>query len=216
MSAVLWDLDDTVLDTLPARMRSLDHAYTLCVGGKTDPEALWRSHRGATLEAMGERLLGKDGARFVTAYREHYYSQPKQVLPFEGVEAVLAHFHEHAIPMAIVTNKVSWGATEELQGTGLLQYFAAVVGVDDTEAGKPSAEPLLMALDRLVVDPGETVIMVGDSPADVLAGRNAGVRTVAATWGTIDRELLLDAAPDHVAEVPADVLTHYAVTTVQR
>ena len=59
MSALLWDLDDTLLITLPGRMKALAHAHEVCLGSRTDPEALWRSHRGGSLEAMGKRLLGE-------------------------------------------------------------------------------------------------------------------------------------------------------------
>ena len=47
MTAVLWDMDDTLLNTLPGRMKALAYAHEACLGWKTDPEALWRSHRAA-------------------------------------------------------------------------------------------------------------------------------------------------------------------------
>jgi phosphoglycolate phosphatase-like HAD superfamily hydrolase len=54
------------------------------------------------------------------------------------VPEVLATLHHEGIPMAVVTSKISWGAVEELQNSGLLQYFAAVIGADDTEQNKPT------------------------------------------------------------------------------
>ncbi len=205
MRAVLWDLDDTVLDTLQPRMSALKHAYEQCVGGWVDPEALWRSHRGGTLEDLGKRLLGDDFRRFTTTYRDRYYADSYRVQAFPGVEEVLGVFRDHGLELAIVTSKVSWGATEELERAGLLPYFVTVVGFDDTDTHKPDPEPLFEAMDRLVIDDPTEVMFVGDSPADIFAAHNAGVLSVAATWGTLDEETLLDAGPKHVARRPADV-----------
>jgi phosphoglycolate phosphatase-like HAD superfamily hydrolase len=60
------------------------------------------------------------------------------------------------------------------------------------------------------------VIFVGDSPADIWAARNAGVTSVAALWGTIDSELLLDAMPDHTAATPGELLALAAEVGVPR
>jgi pyrophosphatase PpaX len=106
----------------------------------------------------------------------------------------------------VVTSKVSWGATDELDEAGLLPYFAAVVGFDDTDQHKPDPQPVYAALERLFVDAPEEALFVGDSPADIFASRNAGCVGVGALWGTLDRELLLDASPDHTAGAPGEVL----------
>ena len=207
MNAILWDLDDTLLDTLSVRMVALAHAHEVCLGSKTDAGELWRSHRGGSLEAMGRRLLGEqDYMRFVNAYRDFYYSMERNIQPYPGVVHVLEAFLEHEIPMAIVTSKISHGAIEELTTAGLLRYFQAVVGADDTDIHKPDPAPVYEALDRLLIEPDKRVVFVGDSPADIWAARNAGVTSVAALWGTIDSELLLDAVPDHVAKTPGEVL----------
>jgi len=206
MKAILWDLDDTLLETLPGRMKALEHAYRACVGGSVDPLALWRSHRGGSLEALGERLMGADGPRFVKTYRDYYYALPRAARAFEGVTDVLDSFVHASLPMAVVTAKISWGAVDELSAAGLLGYFAAVVGADDTDLHKPHPDPIYEAMSRLVVDEPRDVMFVGDSPADVGAARNAGCMAVAATWGTLDEELLLDAGPEFVARRPADVL----------
>ena len=206
MKAILWDLDDTVLNTLPGRMEALKHAYATCVGGWCDPEELWRSHRGGTLEDLGRRLLGDGFRRFTTAYRERYYGCTRQITAYQGVPDILQWCVDRDVPMAIVTSKVAWGATEELAQAGMLKYFRCVIGFDDTDLHKPDPEPIYEALDRLCVDVSDEgdVLFVGDSPADIFAARNAGCRSIAAGWGTLDPELLHDAYPDHFAATPAE------------
>ncbi len=207
MKAILWDLDDTLLNTLPARMKALEHAYEKCLGQRTDPMALWRSTRGGTLEDLGKRLLGADFLKFTACYREHYYGSFREIRAFEGVEDVLHDAHAAGWPMAVVTSKVSWGAIEELGQVDLLKYFAAVIGFDDTEQHKPDPEPIFEALERLLVDEPADAMFIGDSPADIFAARNAGCASVAALWGTLDAEVLRDACPDFIADHPHHVLT---------
>lgn len=207
MTAVLWDLDDTLLNTLPERMKALSHAYETCLGEKTDPVALWRSHRGGTIEDMGRRLLGEGGyVRFVEMYRDYYFGLERRAQPFAGVVAVLDAFQHAEVPMAVVTSKIAWGATEELTSAGMLHYFHSIVGFDDTDLHKPDPAPVYEALDRMLLDASKRVVFVGDSPADIWAAKNAGVTSVAALWGTLDAELLLDALPDHTANSPGEVL----------
>jgi AHBA synthesis associated protein len=66
------------------------------------------------------------------------------------------------------------------------------------------------ALDRLLIDVSPSVILVGDTPADIWAAKNAGIRSVAALWGTLDAELLLDAMPDYTAKTPGEVVAAFA------
>ncbi len=216
MSAILWDLDDTLLDTAAARMASLAHAHRVVLGRDADPVALWRSNRGATLEELARRLVGDDYLRFARIYRDHYYATARDIRPFEGIEAVLRSLHAAGITMAVVTSKVSHGAIDELAAAGLLPYIRAVVGFDDVDRHKPDPEPVYAALDRLLVDHPERVIFIGDSPADVWAARNAGVRSVAALWGTLDRDALLGAVPDFTATAPGDILQLVAETELGR
>jgi pyrophosphatase PpaX len=205
MKAVLWDLDDTVLDTLEPRMEALAHAHRVVVGTETDPRELWRQHRGATIEAVGRDLVGDDWPRFVGTFRDHYFGREVPVPVFDGVAAVLHDIVASGRSNAIVTAKVSWGATAELQRAGLLHYFAAIVGYDDTDAHKPDAEPVLAALQRLTIYDPDDAMMIGDTPADIGAAKAAGCRSVAALWGSIDRAAVLAMEPDHVAESPFDI-----------
>jgi len=206
MTAVLWDLDDTLLDTLPARMRALSHAYERHVGGSVDPLELWRSHRGGTIEELGKRLLGEGYRDFVDTYRDHYFAEGIAPAPFPGIRETLGTLAAHGVPMAVVTSKVSWGATDELSRSGLLEYFGAVIGFDDTDVHKPEPDPVFLALERLVVDEPAATLFVGDSPADMRAGRSAGCVSVAAAWGTLEEGLLREAGPDYVARAPSEIL----------
>lgn len=209
MRAVFWDLDDTVLNTLPGRMDALAGTYEDCLGiPPADPEALWREHNGQTLERLARDLLGDDWLRFAERYRERYYAIEFGLEPFPGIVETLDALRGDGLELAVVTSKISWGATGELSKTGLLDRFATVVGHDDCEAHKPEPDPLFVAMERMCLDePGE-IAYVGDTPADVKAARAAGCHAIGAAWGSLDAERVRAESPDLLAEHPSEVLAY--------
>ena len=208
MRAVFWDLDDTVLNTLPGRMEALAGTYEDCLGTRPDAEAVWREHNGQTLEALARDLMGDDWLRFAERYRERYYAIDFSLEPFPGVVETLDALRADGLDLAVVTSKISWGATGELTRTGLLDRFATVVGHDDCERHKPEPEPLFVAMERLCLDEPEAIAYVGDTPADVEAARAAGCHAIGAAWGSLDVERVRAAGPDLLAEQPAEVLAY--------
>jgi pyrophosphatase PpaX len=109
-------------------------------------------------------------------------------------------------PLAVVTAKLEEGAWRTLRHTRLDAAMGAVIGADSCARAKPDPEPVLLALSRLGRTPAEA-LFIGDSPHDLVAGRQAGVRTVAALWGACTAAVLQGAEPDHVladiTELPA-------------
>lgn len=92
----------------------------------------------------------------------------------QGVEKMLQTLKSHNIYLAIVSNKKNINLREEVTYFKLDSYFKRVVGSCDTAEDKPSAIPLLFALEesRLPID-RENVFFVGDSITDILCAQNA-------------------------------------------
>lgn len=86
------------------------------------------------------------------------------------------------ITMAVVTNKHEEDAILSLTHLNLIDYFEVVVGGDTTSAYKPSAEPLLFAIDKLNAKPHES-LMIGDSENDFLCATEANVKTIMVSYG---------------------------------
>jgi pyrophosphatase PpaX len=86
----------------------------------------------------------------------------------------------------------------EMAALGLDSTFAAVLCAGDYEHHKPHPEPLLRALARMEVSPGESAY-VGDSPQDVLMARAANVFAVGIPGPFPNRELLVASAPELLA-----------------
>ena len=93
-----------------------------------------------------------------------------------------------------VTAKISFHAL------GIDELIDVLVAGDDVTNPKPHPEGVLRVLTELGHNPNEAGAMVGDSAADVYAGRGAGLTTIGVTWGVPEHDDLRQAAPDLVCE----------------
>jgi phosphoglycolate phosphatase len=107
--------------------------------------------------------------------------------------------------LALCTNKPRKVTDLVLARLGVRTLFAAIVAGGDVAFGKPSSQPILEIARQLRVDPGELVV-VGDGPQDIEAGRRAGARAVGVRGGFLPLERLIGSQPDvlldSLAEVP--------------
>lgn len=120
---------------------------------------------------------------------------------FAGLEEVIRHFSaNHKI--AIVTTNSSQNVHAFLAHHGIDNLIHAVYGVD-TPGSK--AQKISLARERFVENE-ETVFMIGDSLSDVRAAKEAGVTSVAVTWGHQSLETLLQGEPDYVVNFPQHLI----------
>jgi len=197
--AVLFDLDGTLLDSVPLILSSYRHVFTEHgLPPRTDAEVL--AGLGTPLEAMFERWVD-DPALVQTladAYIEHNLAvHDGLVRPFPGVSELVRDLHVAGIPMAIVTSKRRRGTEMGLAALGLADCFSVVVTADDVSRPKPDPEPVQQALEALGV-PAASAVFVGDATHDVHAGRAAEVVTIAVTWGAASEAQLVESGPTHL------------------
>lgn len=122
---------------------------------------------------------------------------------FDGLGNVIRHFAiDHAI--AIVTTNSSQNVHAFLVRHGLEESINAVYGVDSPGS---KAQKISLARDRLSAGASkELVFMVGDSLSDVHAAKEAGVTSIAVTWGHQGLDYLLRGGPDFVVTNPQELI----------
>ncbi len=211
-SGVLFDLDGTLLDTVALIVRSCQHTFRTALGREV-PEAEILKYIGMPLsELMG--LYRPDPAaveEMITTYRTFNLAHHDRLAKlFPGVREALAALAEGGVKLAVVSSKARGGVTRGLNLFDLSRYFGTVVALEDTERHKPDPQPVALALARLGLRPGEA-LMVGDSPADLEAGRRAGAGTAAVAWSTFPLEELQAEHPDHVLAEMGELLGLCAV-----
>ena len=107
--------------------------------------------------------------------------------------------------LGIVTTKEPGQAEIVLRRLGLSPFFQHIQGGTPDLRLKPAPDTILAALAALHCAPPHA-LMVGDTPADILAGKAAGTMTCAVTYGFGGREALLQCAPDYVIDTFAELL----------
>jgi len=204
-SAVLFDLDGTLIDSVPLIVESMRYAFA---GRRRAPTvAEWVARIGTPLDGMirewteGEAELLEVKGR----YKEHQHAHHDgMVRAFPGVPELLEGLSARGTALAVVTSKIESSARRSLSFLGLERHFRAVVGLESTARHKPDPEPVRHALSELAARASEAAF-VGDSPHDVLSGNAAGVATVAGLWGPFAREAFASARPTAFASAVSEV-----------
>jgi phosphoglycolate phosphatase len=122
--------------------------------------------------------------------------------PYPGVMKTLAQLFDAGHTMAVCTNKPFAPTMEILDRFGLASFFRSVAGGDSLPVRKPDAGHLLGLLEMLGSAP-ETAVMIGDSQNDIQVAINAGVRSIAVSYGyrkqpveELGADLVVDRFPD--------------------
>jgi pyrophosphatase PpaX len=202
---VLFDLDGTVIDSGAIILASMRHAAKEVLGAEPPDELLMAAVGGPGLEAQMHALAPDRVEELVTVYRAHNEPLHDELLCCAGVEDVLVRLKDEGRRLGLVTAKRR--ATVELafNALPLRHFFETVVGGDETRGHKPDPEPLLLAAERMDVQPRHCAY-VGDSPFDIRAAKAAEMFAVAVTWGGIhDRAKLEAEEPDAIVDNAEDL-----------
>ncbi|ROH91111.1 HAD family hydrolase [Stagnimonas aquatica] len=185
--AFFFDLDGTLVDTAPDLGGAANHVR-LSLGLPPLPLLDYRpvasaGARGLLGKALGISPEHADFPRHRDAFLAHYAEHLADQSPlFEGFETVLATYAAHGLAWGVMTNKPKRYTDALMAALGLDRRAAAVVSADEVAQAKPAPDGLLLACERAGLKP-EDCWYVGDDQRDILAGRAAGMRTVAAAWG---------------------------------
>jgi phosphoglycolate phosphatase len=187
VKAVLFDLDGTLIDSAPDLGAAADK-MRVERGLPSLPLENYRHMAGAGARGMLGIAFGMtpDHPDFA-AMREEFFINYENAMTvrtyiFEGISQVVASFAELGLAWGVVTNKSMRFTGPLTQAMPLFSTAGAVVGGDSTPHAKPHPAPLLEAARQLGLEPGRC-IYVGDDERDIIAGRAAGMPTVAATYG---------------------------------
>jgi len=209
-SVYLFDVDGTLVDSAPdicgAQME------VLAAHGLTGfDEVFLRGYIGRHLIDLFADL-GVDPEQMqplIARYRDTYLARGhNSTTVFPGIAEMLAALDGRKSTATIKTSRTTRALLEQF---GLAEHFDHVQGTDGFPA-KPEPDVILAALKALGAKPDEC-LLVGDSPADMEAGRRAGVRTCGVRWGYGDLEAMARWEPDYWLDDPAGLLATATVTT---
>ena len=211
--ALIFDLDGTLIDSLPDVRVSLNRA--LAAAGRREitleETKAMIGWGGRVLVEKALELTGRAGTEEEIASIRHdfleiYAAHPAVLTTvYPGVRQTLEDFQAAGIAMGLCTNKPLVTTTPVLEALLLDGFFTVVSCGDKVPHPKPDGRHVLEVIERLGVGT-QAAAMIGDSESDIDAARDAGVASVAVTFGYAH-------VPPH--ELGADALIDEAIAGLE-
>ncbi len=204
---LIFDLDGTLVDSKYDLADSLNYAAKKLGYGEI-PESEIPDMVGDGVRMLISRAFNLDleteelqlALDTFMEYYEGHLTDRTEFYPY--VQQTIKHFKNKK--MAVLSNKPDHLTKPIIKELGLDSHFNIVLGATSHIARKPSAEPIEYILNELGVSP-EKAMMVGDGDADVMAGKNAGIKTCGLTYGYRSREELEQLNPDYILDKIEDL-----------
>lgn len=204
--ALLLDLDGTIADTLPHIFDAFRHAVAPWVGRTlTDAEVeatFGPPERDCIATMVPSASLDEAEDRFHAFYEAFHDEKVSMV---EGITEAIDEAQRRGWRIGVFTGKGRRSATFTLRELGLWERVEHLVSGDDVTHPKPAPEGVHQAAEVFGV-PVANILLAGDSPVDVQAGRDAGCRVAAVLWATFQPDRLRTAGADFVCERVPDLI----------
>lgn len=193
---VIFDLDGTLLDTIEDIKNGVNYALTACGCGIVSTEECRKlvGHgiknllRDALLkEKKDDKMLGKMTEHFFPYYNAHISDFTR---PYPGIQEALRTIASKGIKLAVASNKFQAGTEELVKKFFGDINFVKVLGQREGFPIKPDAGVVFEIIEAVPGLKAEDVLYCGDSDVDIQTGNNAGVKTLAVTWGFRSQEQL--------------------------
>ena len=187
VSAVLFDLDGTLIDTAPEFIQIGLQLRAEAGLAPIDPETIWHSVSNGAIGMVQAALeMSADDPAF-ERWRQRFLTLYETDLgnlshPYPGLPELVADLHKAGITWGVVTNKLSRFALPLMNKMSFDPPAGAIVTPDHVELPKPDPESILLACEQLACEPTDT-LFIGDHLRDIEAGRGAGCFTIAAAYG---------------------------------
>ena len=204
--ALLLDLDGTIADTLPHIFDTYRHAVAPWVERPPSDAEIEATFGPSERDCIALMAPGADLDEAVRRFHEYHEAHHnRNVKVVEGIADVINQARGLGWRIGVFTGKGRRAAVFSLVDLGLWDRVEHLVSGTDVTRAKPDPEGILLASAAMGVSV-DRILMVGDSPADVQAGRAAGARTAAVLWVAFWPERLRDAGADFVCERVDDLL----------
>lgn len=196
---VLFDFDGTLADTLPLTFKAFREVFLKFDGRRVTEDEIIAMFGPTEDDILKRNLRNKNEVERAT---EDYYDLYKQghradVHNHPQIIRMLSFLKQKGVRIGVVTGKSRRAYEISAEALGLSGYFEAAVTGDDVSRPKPDPQGVWLALEKLG-ESRESAAFVGDSDADIRAGKAAGVRTYAVQWMSASQSQQYEVQPDAV------------------
>jgi HAD superfamily hydrolase (TIGR01549 family) len=199
IKCVIFDLDGTLVDTLDMHILAFAKLFQeikLTISKERISENMGRTPKDTLLTLIPE--IKEDQNRLITLAnrKEEILSTLLENIPlFKGAQKLLDHLKKQKIPLALASSTPKFNVEKMLTSAGILDYFNVIITGEDITVGKPNPEVFLKAASKGHFSNDECMV-IGDSPHDVFASKNAEMRIVAINTGKHSFEEIQKTKPD--------------------
>lgn len=207
--AVVFDLDGTLLNTLPDIAGAMNRALA-AHGLSVHPEDAYRVFTGNGARMLTRRAVGLDDPVLVEQVFQTYaadYALHNRVdtVPYPGIPAALHALLDADFKVCVYSNKDDADVQPIIPHYFPDVAFAAIRGRMDGLPLKPDPTSVLQIADELQLSP-QQFWYVGDTRTDMLCARNAGMTSVFVTWGFQQVEDLSSLTPDFAVDSASELV----------
>jgi len=202
MRGIVFDLDGTLLDSMPLVLRMFAHAVSPFVEPLGDER--WRSLLGGPPRRILEGVLNNpaDAEEALLRLAHFQHEQAKHIALFTGVKSLLSDLRSAGVMTGIWTGRDRRSTQTLIAEHGLGEMLTSCICGDDLTSHKPDSEGLQAVLVQMNTSPAEA-LFVGDSPVDVMAGASLGTKTLWITHG-LDRKRPIEGLAWRVVNTPIE------------
>jgi phosphoglycolate phosphatase len=206
---LIFDLDGTLVDTVEDIAQAVNFSLRSLGFGEQSLASL-AGYVGDGVRKLLQRAFSSEDPQLIDKAVENFrYYYRNHICDYSyvyaGIEYMLDHYHQKKL--TILTNKTQEFADDLLKRTGLFSRFTMVVGGGAGYAYKPDPEAVTAILHAVDGDASQAMI-IGDSPNDITAGKNAGIKTCAVSYGYSTRAMLQKCEPEIIIDHPAELMDY--------
>lgn len=207
----IFDLDGTLANTLYTIAHYGNTALARC-GYKEIPDEEYKNFVGNGADVLLRKMLmytagsEENVAEVRKVYDELYEKAPSFLTKvYDGMEYLISVLKECGILLCVNSNKPDDMTKAVVSKIFPKNTFTMVEGQKEGTPKKPDPAAVLNILETLNISKNECVY-IGDSEVDIKTAKNAGVTSIAVTWGFRDKEAIIAEGPDYIAQYPYEIL----------
>ncbi len=209
MLRLIFDLDGTLVNSLPGIANSLNRALTRH-GLPAHSEPVIRSFVGDGLHTLVQRATPLEATpatldALVTAFKTDYaLNWAEGTVVYPGIHNLLEELQQAGYPLGVLSNKTDPFTQVMVREIFPRVHFGKVLGHQDGIPLKPHPAGAFQIARWLGAAVGDCV-MIGDSTIDLETAENAGMQAIAVAWGYHDREHLLAGGATRIIDDPSEL-----------
>lgn len=211
LKLVMFDCDGTLADSHAFLVRVAKESFAH-VGATVPLESRMNDFLSMTFEdffkTLDAHMTGEQLQKAYDHMRATLVSERESgalVEPvYDGIKDMLAILYDQDYLLGVATNKQAHGLSTVLKTNGIDRYFVTLQNSSNS-ATKPAPDMVLNAMAATGAERKDTVL-VGDSAIDIQTGKNAGVKVIGVSWGSLPVEKIQAAGVDGIAYKPSDIV----------